>query len=279
MRVAVTGSAGTLGGSTVSLLSEEGHAVFGVDLSGPAGPGFTRVDLTDYGQTLDTFHGVTARHRGLDALVHLAAIPVNGLVPDATTFHTNMTISFNVFHAALRAGIRTVVYASSITAMGFPFDEPPPYLPVDERVVAAYCTYGLVKTMEEGMARQLVRWDPELSVTALRFTNIVRPGGYAGFGPPGDPGYRRDLLGSYVDVRDCARAIDLALRSARPGFAVYDIAASDTGLSVPSAELARTWFPDTPVTKPLGEFETLVSIDAARRDLGFEPRHLWRAER
>jgi nucleoside-diphosphate-sugar epimerase len=38
-------------------------------------------------------------------------------------------------------GIRTVVYASSITAMGFPFDEPPPYLPLDEEYTAANDIY------------------------------------------------------------------------------------------------------------------------------------------
>jgi nucleoside-diphosphate-sugar epimerase len=268
-----------LGRATVSLLAEEGHDVFGMDVAGPSGWGFTRVELLDYGQALDALHGVTARHSGVDALVHLAAIPVNGLVPDVTTFHTNMTVSFNVFHAALRAGIRTVVHASSITAMGFPFEEPPPYLPVDERVVAANNTYGLVKVLEETMTGQLVRWHEDLSVTALRFTNIVEPGRYEAFGQPGNTRYRRDLLGSYVDVRDCARAVALALRAARPGRAVYSIAASDTGLAVPSAELARTWFPGVPVTRDLGEFETLISIDEARRGLGFEPRHLWRTER
>jgi nucleoside-diphosphate-sugar epimerase len=278
MRIAVTGSSGTLGTATLARLRAGGHDVVGFDLAGPAGPGFTRVDLADYGQTLDALLGVTARHDGVDALVHLAAIPVNGLVPDVTTFHANLTASFNTFFAARRAGIGTVVYASSITAMGFPFAEPPPSLPLDEGHTAANNTYGLVKVLEETMAGQLARWDDELSITALRFTNIVGPDGYGTFARAGDPAYRRDLLGSYVDVRDAATAVALALDAARPGFEVHNVAAADTGLSIPSAELARRWFPDVSITRELGGFETLISIDRARERLGYAPAHDWRTE-
>ena len=145
MMIAVTGSSGLLGRATVDRLRADGHDVLGLDLAGTPGEGFTRVDLSDYGQVLDSLLGVTARHSGLDAVVHLAAIPVNGLVPDAATFHNNMTVSFNVMFGALRAGIRTIVYASSITAMGFPFGEAPDSLPVDEAATAANNTYGLGK--------------------------------------------------------------------------------------------------------------------------------------
>ncbi len=279
MRIAVTGSSGKLGRATLERLREEGHDVLGLDLVGTPGPGFTRVDFTDYGQTLDAFLGVTARASGFDAVVHLAAIPVNGLVPDATTFHQNVTVTFNVLHAALRAGIRTVVYASSITAMGFPFVTPPPFLPVDETVVAANNTYGLGKVAEEAIAAQLVGWAEGFSITALRFTNVVGPDEYGTFARADDPSYRRDLLWSYIDARDGALAVALALAAASPGFEIYNVAASDTGLTVPSRALAAGAFPEVPLVKPeLAEFETLLSIDKARTRLGFEPQHLWRAE-
>jgi hypothetical protein len=37
-------------------------------------------------------------------------------------------------------------------------------------------------------------------------------------------------------------------------------------------------FPDVPIRKELREHETLLSIDKARRVLGYEPRHSWRDE-
>jgi nucleoside-diphosphate-sugar epimerase len=278
MRIAVTGSTGKLGRATVERLRADGHDVIGLDIAGAPGPGFTRVDFTDYGQTLDALLGIDSRHSGLDAVVHLAAIPVNGLVPDVTTFHNNLTVSFNVFQAAMRAGIDTVVYASSITAMGFPFDEAPAALPLDETVTAANNTYGLGKVLEEAMVAQLVRWNPALSITALRYTNVVTAEEYGSFARAADPGYRRSLMFSYIDARDGALAVSLALEHAQPGLEVYNIAASDSGSAVPTAELVALHFPEVPVTKELGEFETLMSIDKARARLGFEPEYLWREQ-
>lgn len=278
MTIAITGSNGKLGTATVAALRDAGREVLGIDLAGPQGAGYTRVDLADYGQTIDAFTGITARHKGADAVVHLAAIPVNGLVPDVTTFHSNMLTSFNVLYGALRAGVDTIVYASSITAMGFPFEDAPPRLPVDEEFTAANNTYGLVKVLEEAMVAQLVRWNPRVSITALRFTNVVGPDSYGSFARASDPTYRRDLIGSYVDVRDAATAIMLALDAATPGFEVYNVAAPDSGLTIPSAELAARWFPGTPVAEGLGEFESLVSTRKIRERLGFSAAHLWRDE-
>jgi nucleoside-diphosphate-sugar epimerase len=278
LRVAVTGSTGKLGRATVARLRAEGHEVLGLDIAGAQGAGFTRVDFTDYGQTIDALLGITSRHDGLDAVVHLAAIPVNGLVPDVTTFHNNLTVSFNVFHAAMRAGIGTIVSASSITAMGFPFTEAPPYLPIDEDVTAANNTYGLGKVLEEAMVAQLVRWDPDLSITALRFTNVVAADEYGTFARASDPSYRRDLMFSYIDEMDGALAVSLALRHARPGLEIYTIAASDSGSAIPSRELADLHFPGMPITADLDGFTPLVSIEKARRQLGFEPAHRWREE-
>jgi nucleoside-diphosphate-sugar epimerase len=276
MRIAVTGSEGKLGRATTARLRADGHEVLGFDLAGPAGVGFTRVDLTDYGQTLDALLGVTARHDGLDALVHLAAIPVNGLVPDAATFENNMMVSFHVHFAALRAGIRTIVTASSITAMGFPFDVAPPALPVDEDYTRAFNTYGLGKVLEEQMDRQLVEWDERVSITALRFTNVVGEAEYDTFARAGDPDYRRDLIGSWIDARDGATAVALALAAAQPGFEIYNVAAPTSGIATPSREAAARWFPGVTVADDLGEFESLMSTRKIRERLGFVAAHDWR---
>lgn len=278
MRIAVTGGSGKLGRSTVDRLRHDGHDVVGLDLVGAAGSGFTRVDLGDYGQTLDSLLGITARHSGLDALVHLAAIPVNGLVPDVTTFHSNMSVTFNVLHACLRAGIRTVVYASSITAAGFPFHEPPTYLPLDEDCPPrANNTYGLVKVLEEAAAAQLARWEPDLSLTGLRFTNVTGPGEYGPFAERGhDPTYRRDLLWSYVDARDGAAAVALALAAAHPGARVYNVGASDTGVTIPTANLVAEAFPEVPLRRTFAGHEPVFAIDKATTDLGYIPTFSWR---
>lgn len=277
MRVAVTGSSGKLGTAAVTRLRADGHEVLGLDLHGTPGPGFTRVDLADYGQVLDALLGVTARADGFDAVVHLAAVPVNGLIPDHTTFQTNVALSFNVLWAAQRAGIKRIVVASSITAMGFPFEEPPPYLPLDEEFTAANNTYGLGKVVEEALEAQLVRWDPELSITALRFTNVVAAGEYGTFARASDPAYRRDLLHTWVDARDGAQAIALALEKGEPGLEIYNVGAAESGNALPSSQLAAR-FPDAELRHPLADDEPLISIEKARARLGYEPEHRWRDE-
>src|SRR4029450_5691176 len=90
--------------------------------------------------------------------------------------------TYNVFAAARAARIKNVVWASSETVLGLPFTVPPPYIPVDEEYhPRPESTYSLVKTLEEEMAAQFCRWDPELKMVGLRFSNVMDPADYARF--------------------------------------------------------------------------------------------------
>jgi UDP-glucose 4-epimerase len=245
---------------------------------GERGPGFTQVDFTDYGQTADALVTIDGRHDGLDAVVHLAAAPSGGILPDSQTFHNNMTATFNVFQGARRAGIKRIVYASSETVLGLPFETPPPYIPVDEEYdTRPESMYSVTKHLEEQLAIKLVRWDPELSITALRFSNVMNPADYAEFPTfDADPSLRKWNLWGYIDGRDGAQAVEKALQLGRPGFEAFIIAAADTVMSRSSAGLAAEVFPGVTVRKELGEHETMLSIDKARSILGFDPQHSWR---
>lgn len=280
MRIALTGSSGKLGTVVARELRAAGHDVIGLDVRGERGPGFVQVELTDYGQVIDALAGVNDQHQGFDAVVHLGAIPAPGIRSDIATFHNNMTSTFNVFWAAVRLGIRRIVYASSETVLGLPFDVPPPYIPVDEEYAPRpESVYSLVKTLEERLATELVRWHPDLSVTALRFSNVMVPEDYAEFPFDADARTRKWNLWGYIDARDGAQAIERALQTAPAGFDTFIIAAADTVMTRPNAELVAEVFPDTPVQGDLGENTTLLSIDKARRLLGYDPQHSWRDER
>ncbi len=280
MRIALTGSSGKLGTVVARELRAAGHDVIGLDVRGERGPGFVQVELTDYGQVIDALAGVNDQHEGFDAVVHLGAIPAPGIRSDIATFHNNMTSTFNVFWAAVRLGIRRIVYASSETVLGLPFDVPPPYIPVDEEYAPRpESVYSLVKTLEERLATELVRWHPDLSITALRFSNVMVPEDYAEFPFDADARTRKWNLWGYIDARDGAQAIERALQTAPAGFDTFIIAAADTVMTRPNAELVAEVFPDTPVHGDLGENTTLLSIDKARRLLGYDPQHSWRDER
>ncbi|HEY5247964.1 MAG TPA: NAD(P)-dependent oxidoreductase, partial [Dermatophilaceae bacterium] len=277
---------GKLGRTVVAVLAQAGHEVVTLDAAGPRGPGFVRVDLTNYGETVDAIFGENdssagpeqATQAAFDAVVHLAAIPAPGLRSDVATFHNNMLSTFNVFQAARRAGIRNIVYASSETVLGLPFDVPPPYIPVDEEYAARpESMYSLVKHLEEQLAIELVRWDPMLKIIALRFSNVMDPEDYAAFPAfDADATLRRWNLWGYIDGRDGAQAVLKALELDATGFDRFIIAAADTVMSRSNAELVAEVFPDVPVIGDLGDHDTLLSIDKARRVLGYAPEHTWR---
>ena len=155
-RVVVTGGSGKLGRAVVRDLVEHGYAVINVDVvpSREHLCPFIQTDVEDMGQVLETMSQVDDQYKGVDAVVHLAAIPAPGRLPNGRLFQLNMISTFNVFEAARRLGIRNVVWASSETVLGLPFDKPPPYIPVDEEYDGRPETvYSLSKHLGEEMAR------------------------------------------------------------------------------------------------------------------------------
>jgi nucleoside-diphosphate-sugar epimerase len=279
-RVAVTGGSGKLGGAVVAHLLDHGWDVVTLDRrrAEPQLGDIVHVDLTDYGQVVDALSAVDDRYRHLDAVVHLGAIPAPGLSPNAATFSNNITSTYNVFAAARLAGITNIVWASSETVLGLPFDIPPPYVPVDEEYPGRpQSTYSVVKFLEEHLAGQLCRWDTRLKMIGLRFSNVMEPVDYEAFpGYDADPRSRKWNLWAYIDARDGAEAVRLALEHQATGVDIFIIANADTVMSRSNRELLDAVFPDVPVRGEIGEHDTLLSIDKARRVLGYEPTHSWR---
>jgi nucleoside-diphosphate-sugar epimerase len=279
-RVVVTGGAGKLGRACVDELIRHGWDVVVFDRVHPPSVGavFVPIDLTDYGQVLDAMLGVEERYDRLDAVVHLAAVPAPGRVADHLTFMNNMGCTWNVFSAARRAAVTNIVWASSETVLGLPFDTPPPYIPVDEGYPPRpESTYSLVKTLEEAMAVQLCRWNPDLKMIGLRFSNVMEPADYARFPAfDDDPASRKWNLWGYIDARDGAQAVRLALESDLTGTEIFVIANADTVTSRPNAALVKEFYPDVEVRGDLGEHKTLLSIEKASRLLGYQPAYGWR---
>lgn len=281
-RIVVTGGSGKAGRAVLADLLAHGYRVLNVDSTpprsdGPAAP-FVRADLTDFGQTLECLGKIDSRSDGADAVVHLAAIPASGLATNAETFRVNTLSTYNVFEAARQFGIRNVVWASSETVLGLPFDQPPPYVPVDEEYPGLpESAYSLTKLLGEQIAEQFCRWDPTLKMIGLRFSNIMEPHDYARFeGWQDDARKRKWNLWGYIDARDAAQSVRLSLESKLTGAHTFVIANDDTAMRRPNAELLAEVFPGVPVKRPFGPHETLLAIEKARRVLGYAPKHNWR---
>jgi len=283
VKIAVTGGSGKAGRAIVRDLLEHGHEVLNVDrvpssesFSPDTPAPFLAADLTDFGQTLEAVGG-GERLPGIEAVVHLAAIPSPVHATPDTVFRTNIVSTHTVFAAAVRLGLKRVVWASSETTLGLPFDTPPDYAPVDEQhELRPESSYALSKVLGEEMARQFSRWSG-IPFVGLRFSNVMERGDYARF--PSfweDPHARKWNLWGYVDESHVAQSVRCALEADVRGADAFIIAAADTVMRTPSRELMAAVFPDTPVHAGVEGNATLLSIEKARRVLGYEPEFTWR---
>jgi len=280
-KVVVTGGSGKLGRACVKGLLESGFQVINADLVAPAEQlcPFVKVDLTDMAQASELFAGMDWEHeRGIDAIVHLAAIPAPGKERNAEVFRVNTLSTYNVFESARRLRIRNVVWASSETVLGLPFNVAPPYLPIDEEYPARpESAYSLSKVMGEEMALQFCRWDPQLKIIGLRFSNVMETWEYEHFPAfEKNPAGRKFNLWGYIDARDGAQAVHRSLTSPLTGAHAFVIANEDTVMTRPTKQLVQEFFPQVPYTPGKHANTSLLSIEKARRMLGFAPQFTWR---
>jgi len=271
VRIVVTGGSGKAGRWVVRDLREHGHDVLNADVvhDGSDHGQCVLTDLTDLGQVHDVV-------RGADAIVHLAAIPAPEIRPAGDTFRINTVSTWNVFHAAVSARVSRVVWASSETVLGLPFDRPPDFAPIDETITPRPETsYALSKLVGETLAAQLNR-QSGIPFVGLRISNIMEPADYPRFATwQDDATIRKWNLWGYVDAQDVAAACRLAAEAATTGAEVAIVAAADTVMLRDSAELMAEVFPDVPVRREVVGRETLLAIGHARELFGYEPAHSW----
>lgn len=272
-KIVVTGGSGKAGRATVRELLEHGYEVLNIDIAPPHEPisPYLAVDLMQFGETAEALHGA-------DAVVHLAANPNPTGWTEERMFRHNTTTTYNIFRAATMLGLKRVVWASSETTLGLPFErEKPQYAPIDEQhPLNPESSYALSKVISEEMARQFSRWSG-VPFVGLRFSNIMEPHNYQNF--PSfwdDPHKRKWNLWGYVDARDVAQSCRRGLEADIQGAEAFIIAAADTVMNRPNRELMAAVYPNVPLRGGVGDFDTLLGIDKARRLLGYAPAHSWR---
>lgn len=291
MRVLFTGGSGKAGKHVVAYLAAQGHRVLNFDRVplGLTGVHDLIGEITDAGQVFSAMR----THAGydemespagaqlFDAVVHFAAVPRHGMVPDTETWRVNVIGTYNVLEAALKMGIRKVIIASSETTYGVCFSDgevDPKVLPLEEDYdIDPMDSYGMSKKVNEVTARSFQRRFGA-DVYALRIGNVVEPHEYATLFPPlaEDPGLRRRITFSYIDARDLGQIVDLCLQKDGLGFQVFNAVNDSNSVPQPNAELLARYFPKVPLSRSLGAHEGLLSNRKIRDVLGFREAHDWR---
>ena len=273
MQIAVTGASGELGRALVPYLLAQGHAVVSLDRAFPSVSFVTSehlarnivVDLTDFGQ-------VVGGLRDCDAVIHLAAhrSPVNA--PEHIVYNENTASSYNVLSAASALGIKRVCLASSINAIGGVFSRSPryDYFPLDEQhPTYAEDPYALSKWVLEQQADAFARRYDWLSIASLRFhwlsdsrAQAIEKNNEFGLGAVRH-------LWAYILLDDACRACLLAVTAPFTGHHALDIVAPRTVAEAPSRELARQYYPNTPIRGELAGQAGFFNCAQAERVLGW----------
>lgn len=293
-RILVTGSSGRLGRSVIAVLADAGHELVEVDVA-VAEEEVRRhtqriaADLTDAAVASDVIAGAR-----VDAVIHLAAIAVPFSAPEQHILRTNATLAYNVMQAAVDAGVRKVVTASSPTVFGYgaPAGWVPERLPLDEDVQPrpwnAYALSKLIaeRTMQmfaaqKGDAVRLAAFRPCYVIAPEEWQGVPTQQGHTVFERLHDPALAAPALFNYVDARDVGRFLDTLLASLDdiPNAQTFIVGAADALARRPLAELMPEYWAQTGrLAEGLTGRAPAFSIEKARRLLGWEPQHDWRSE-
>jgi nucleoside-diphosphate-sugar epimerase len=281
MRVVVTGGSGRIGRWVVRELVGRGHEVTIYDrvppTEQPAGARYKLGQCEDLGGVYDVL-------RGNDAVIHLAAIPSNQVHPYPTVFRTNVISTYHVGEAAGRLGLRKMVAASSINALGITMAERPfnpQYLPIDEEHPRLpQDAYSLTKLLDEEILGALHRR------TGLQ-TIAIRPPLMLYGDPSGEsanvrrrldePELSARVMWVYCDVRDLATGFRLAVEDATLDHETFFITADEALAHEPLSELLPRYFPGLEeMARGLTGTSPAVVSTKAKRLLGYQPVHSWR---
>lgn len=291
MKVAVTGGSGLLGTPVLRrlLADRKIKQILCLDLRPPTVPlgrlTYERADVRDPD---------LARHfEGVDAVVHLAAV-VTASLPRAELDAINVAGSANVFRAAVAAGVKQIIHASSIAAYGLVPGHRVPLTEDAPRHRDGILAYAASKFDVEALLDEVEREHPELKIVRLRpgivlgermenpLGNALRRGLLPHARAPMPSVWDEDVADAVAlalhkqahgafnlvasgsaDARDIARAAGLRLVSMPRAVASLVSLAARLGARPPADPAWLKTPPDADLT---------ASSERAMRELGWSPR-------
>ncbi|MHA7971610.1 NAD-dependent epimerase/dehydratase family protein [Rhizobium sp. CAU 1783] len=156
----------------------------------------------DFPLDLSDFEAVSKAVKGCDAIVHMGGQPLEG--PWETILNSNIVGGYNIYEAARQHGVKRIVYASSVHAIG--------YYERTETIDGTVPTrpdslYGVSKTFVENLARY---YFDKFGIETV----CIRIG--SSFPEPTD---RRHLI-TWLSYADCRQLVEKCLSAPRVGFMI-----------------------------------------------------------
>ena len=290
MRILFTGGAGKAGRHAVAYLQGQGHRVLNVDVVPLELDGVANriADITDAGQMYDVMSSYIAGDeleagvgvQPFDAVVHFAAIPRLMLTSDNECYRVNALGTYNVIDAALKFGVKKIIFASSETTYGVCFadgERKPDYIPVDEdHATVPEDSYAMSKVVNEATAKSF-QMRSGADIYGLRINNVIEPDEYDLNFPRfvANPAVRRRNFFAYIDARDLGQMVHRCLATDGLGYQVFNVSNDNHSVGLTTPEIIAQFYQAVRVKGEIGEHETFYSNAKAKRLLGFEPQHNW----
>lgn len=291
MRLLFTGGSGKAGKHCIDYLRNQGHTILNVDLIdlGHDSVQTRLADITDAGQIFDVMSSYANYHEldlgqgvpKFDAVIHFAAIPRLMMTSDNECYRVNTLGTYNVLDAAIKFGIKKVIFASSETTYGVCFADgevKPDYLPIDENhPTIPQDSYAMSKVVNEATAKSFQRRSG-IDIYGLRINNVIEPHEYKEKFPVymENPDLRRRNIFSYIDARDLGQMVQKCLDTDGLGYEVFNVSNDDHSVGLSSEELIETYYQGVEI-KTSKVPESFYTNEKAKQLLGFQPCHSWRA--
>ena len=291
MRLLFTGGSGKAGKHCIDYLRNQGHTILNVDLIdlGHDSVQTRLADITDAGQIFDVMSSYANYHEldlgqgvpKFDAVIHFAAIPRLMMTSDNECYRVNTLGTYNVLDAAIKFGIKKVIFASSETTYGVCFADgevKPDYLPIDENhPTIPQDSYAMSKVVNEATAKSFQRRSG-IDIYGLRINNVIEPHEYKEKFPAymENPDLRRRNIFSYIDARDLGQMVQKCLDTDGLGYEVFNVSNDDHSVGLSSEKLIETYYQGVEIKTPKVP-ESFYTNEKAKQLLGFQPCHSWRA--
>ncbi|MEL6573406.1 MAG: NAD(P)-dependent oxidoreductase [Pseudomonadota bacterium] len=290
MRILFTGGSGKAGRHAVAYLQAQGHRIVNVDKVPLNMPGVDDrlIDITDAGQVYDTmmnWAGFDELEHGtgvpaFDAVVHFAAVPRILVTSDNECFRVNTIGTYNMIDAAVKFGVKKIIFASSETTYAVCFadgEKKPDYLPIDEdHPVVPHDSYAMSKVCNEVTARSF-QARSGFDIYGLRINNVIEPHEYETNFPGyiANPDVRRRNIFAYIDARDLGHMVQCCMETDGLGYQIFNVSNDDHSVAMSTSDLIAKYYDGVPA-KEMGERETFYSNKKAKEMVGFAPKHSWR---